>query len=82
METNQRAFVNVEVEKDVDFKPNFKFGIDYEVAKTFWVRTGLNTLPQTNSFATIEPPLFYTVAFPNIPTKLLCGFKQVVLQQQ
>ena len=46
----KKIFVNVEVEKDVDFKPNFKFGLDYEVAKTFWVRTGLNTLPQTNSF--------------------------------
>ncbi len=46
----KKLFVNVEVEKDVDFKPNFKFGLDYEVAKTVWVRTGLNTLPQTNSF--------------------------------
>ena len=46
----KKLFVNVEVEKDVDFKPNFKFGLDYEVAKMFWVRTGLNTLPQTNSF--------------------------------
>lgn len=46
----KKLFVNVEIEKDVDFKPNFKFGLDYEVVKTVWVRTGLNTLPQTNSF--------------------------------
>jgi hypothetical protein len=46
----KKLFVNIEVEKDVDYKANVKFGIDYEVFKTVWVRTGLNVFPQTNSF--------------------------------
>ena len=39
-----------EVEKDLDFKPMFKFGIDYRVVDKLSLRGGFNAAPFTGSF--------------------------------
>jgi hypothetical protein len=42
--------LNVESEKDVDHKANFKTGMEYEIVKTVFLRTGLNTFPFSSHY--------------------------------
>lgn len=39
-----------EVEKDIDYPVDFKFGIDYQLLKILALRVGVNTYPVQNSF--------------------------------
>ena len=41
------VMLNLEVEKDIDFSPSFKAGIDYAVIKNINLRTGINTNPDS-----------------------------------
>lgn len=43
-----KLLLATEVEKDVDFPTRFKAGIEYEITPNVFVRTGLNTQPNTN----------------------------------
>jgi hypothetical protein len=42
--------INIESEKDVDQKANFKAGLEYEIVKTVFVRTGLNSYPFSSHY--------------------------------
>ena len=42
--------VTVEVQKDLDFEEIFKAGIEYEIIKNVWVRTGISTEPFKAAF--------------------------------
>ncbi len=45
-----KAFVSVEYEKDIEFDTRFKAGLEYNVVKNFFLRTGIKTKPLENSF--------------------------------
>lgn len=47
---SEKVFVNVETEKDIDFKPVFKAGLEYRAIKELYLRTGISTNPTLNSF--------------------------------
>jgi hypothetical protein len=40
-----QVMVNLEVEKDIDFNPVFKFGVEYKIIEQVSLRTGINTKP-------------------------------------
>lgn len=42
--------VSAEVQKDLDFDAILKFGLEYEIVKKVWVRTGFSTEPFKSSF--------------------------------
>ena len=45
-----KAIIATEVEKDMNFKPIFKAGVEYKVAKPVYLRMGINTNPMVYSF--------------------------------
>jgi hypothetical protein len=47
---SEKVLMCAEVLKDTQHKPIVKFGIEYEVAKDFFLRTGVSTNPSRNSF--------------------------------
>lgn len=42
--------LSVEIEKDLDFKPNFKAGISYQLAEKIYLRGGINSYPLRGTF--------------------------------
>jgi len=46
----EKALIAVEVEKDMNFKPVFKVGAEYKVAKPVYLRIGISTNPMLYSF--------------------------------
>jgi len=47
---SHKTFVTLEVEKDVDYKPTWKTGLEYQVHKKFIFRTGVNIHPNAGFF--------------------------------
>ena len=47
---SDKVFMTAEVEKDIDFRPVFKSGIEYHVADILYLRAGISTLPTLTSF--------------------------------
>jgi hypothetical protein len=46
----EKLFLSVETEKDVDYKPTVRAGLNYRVHPNFMVRTGISTQPFNASF--------------------------------
>ena len=46
----KKVTVAAEFEKDLDYKPNFKFGIEYHPVSILFLRAGFNTQPLTVTF--------------------------------
>ncbi|MEA3443281.1 MAG: hypothetical protein U9R19_00995 [Bacteroidota bacterium] len=46
----EKAFISLEYEKDIDFETRFKAGLEYNVVKNFYLRTGIKTKPFENAF--------------------------------
>ncbi|MCH8326359.1 MAG: hypothetical protein IIB83_07355 [Bacteroidetes bacterium] len=44
--------VNLAIEKDIKYNPNFHFGIDYKIIKYFSLRTGFSNEPSRYSAGT------------------------------
>lgn len=42
--------INLEVQKDLDFEEIVRIGLEYEVIKNFWLRTGISTNPFRSAF--------------------------------
>ena len=47
---SEKVFWSVEAEKDIDFKPVLKSGIEYRVVEQFYIRAGVSTQPTLGSF--------------------------------
>ncbi len=47
---SEKLSITAEVEKDIDFPVDFKFGIDYKIVEMLSLRVGANTYPVQNSF--------------------------------
>jgi hypothetical protein len=47
---NEKVFINTEIEKDLDYKPTWRTGIEYTALKNFFIRTGFNFNPQAAFF--------------------------------
>jgi len=47
---SEKVFLSTEVEKDIDYKPVFKMGMEYRPAKMFFIRAGISTNPFIGSF--------------------------------
>jgi len=47
---SNNLYVATETEKDIDFDPIFKAGVEYMVIKDFFIRAGISTNPVQNSF--------------------------------
>ncbi len=47
---SDKLFLAAETEKDIDFDPVFKVGVEYKLLEDFYLRTGINTNPVQNSF--------------------------------
>ncbi len=47
---NEELYINVEVEKDLDFDEIIKAGIEYQVVENVFVRTGISTQPFLSAF--------------------------------
>ena len=47
---SEKVFVAVETEKDIDYKPEFKVGIEYKLVPEFFLRAGVSTNPNLSSF--------------------------------
>jgi hypothetical protein len=47
---SKKLMINIETEKDIDFKACFKAGIEYKVIDHFFLRTGVSTYPITGAF--------------------------------
>jgi len=47
---SDKVLLAVETEKDIQFKPVFKAGVEYKPVRTFYFRTGISTNPVLNSF--------------------------------
>ena len=45
-----KSFIAVEIEKELDFAPRFKAGIEYKLIDNFFLRTGISLKPISNSF--------------------------------
>ena len=46
----EKGFLSVEYQKDIDFDPRFKAGLEYMAVKNFYLRTGIKTKPLENTF--------------------------------
>jgi hypothetical protein len=42
----EQVFITSEIEKDLDYKPNWRTGLEYEILKNFFLRTGFNFNPE------------------------------------
>lgn len=47
---SEKVFWAIESEKDIDYKANFKTGIEYRVIPQFYLRGGISTQPTLSSF--------------------------------
>lgn len=47
---SDKVILCIETEKDIDFKPNIKFGMEYHVIEVLFIRAGTSTYPFINSF--------------------------------
>lgn len=47
---SEKVFVSIETEKDIDFKPVFKAGLEYRAIEELYLRTGISTNPTLNTF--------------------------------
>ncbi len=47
---SEKVVVVIETQKDIDYKPEFKTGIEYKPVKEFYLRAGVSTNPQSSSF--------------------------------
>lgn len=47
---SEKVIVAIETEKDIDFKPVFKVGLEYHITKPLYVRTGVASNPFLNSY--------------------------------
>ena len=47
---SEKVFWAIEAEKDINYKPNFKTGIEYRVIPQFYLRAGVSTQPTLSSF--------------------------------
>ncbi|MBL0048034.1 MAG: hypothetical protein IPP32_08070 [Bacteroidetes bacterium] len=47
---SDKVFWAIESEKDIDYKPNFKTGIEYRVVPQLYIRGGISTQPTLSSF--------------------------------
>ncbi|MFH1319450.1 MAG: hypothetical protein ABII90_02200 [Bacteroidota bacterium] len=47
---SDKVFVSLETEKDIDYKPVFKAGLEYHIIKELFLRTGISTNPTFNTF--------------------------------
>lgn len=47
---SEKVLVSTEVEKDLEYKPMFKAGVEYQLVENFYLRTGISTNPTQNSF--------------------------------
>jgi hypothetical protein len=47
---SDKLMINIETEKDIDFKACFKAGMEYKIIDKFYLRTGVSTYPFTGSF--------------------------------
>lgn len=47
---SDKVFWAVEAEKDINYKPNFKTGIEYRIIPQFYLRAGVSTQPTLSSF--------------------------------
>ncbi|MEM6524779.1 MAG: hypothetical protein AAF693_13335 [Bacteroidota bacterium] len=48
--TLDKLIVNIDIDKDIEFDPRVKLGIEYQALKKFAVRSGINTSPFNNFF--------------------------------
>ena len=47
---SEKVIIAIETEKDIDFKPVFKAGIEYHITKPLYLRTGIASNPFLNSY--------------------------------
>ena len=47
---SEKVFIDAEIQKDILFKPLFKFGLEYNPKKEFYLRTGFSTDPAKSTF--------------------------------
>lgn len=47
---SKKLTITAEIEKDIDFPVDFKFGLDYQIIDMLSLRVGANTYPVQNSF--------------------------------
>jgi len=47
---SEKVLAAIEVEKDIDFKPSFKAGLEYHVVEYLYLRAGISTNPALSSF--------------------------------
>ncbi|MBX9851558.1 MAG: hypothetical protein K2X86_07340 [Cytophagaceae bacterium] len=48
----EKIIFNTEIEKQIDFKPSIKCGIEYKIIKSFVLRSGISTRPYIHYFGT------------------------------
>lgn len=68
---SDQIYFTTELEKDIDFDPVWKAGLEYVVHKKFFLRTGFNLQPQTGFFGfgyRSDKPLQLDYAFSFTPT--------------
>lgn len=67
---DDQIFITTEVEKDIDYDPRWKAGLEYVVHKKFFLRTGFNLQPQSGFFGfgyRSDQPLQLDYAFSYTP---------------
>jgi len=47
---SEKVFVSIETEKDIDFKPVYKAGLEYRAIEELYLRAGISTNPTLNTF--------------------------------
>ena len=47
---SEKLLLSIETEKDINFEPEFKGGIEYKIIKEIYIRTGISTNPVLNTF--------------------------------
>jgi hypothetical protein len=47
---NEKIFINTEIEKDLDYKPTWRTGLEYSIYKSILLRTGYNLNPNAAFF--------------------------------
>ncbi len=50
LKPSEKVFVTIELEKDVDYKPTWRTGLEYSVYKNLFFRTGYSVNPQAGFF--------------------------------
>jgi len=68
---SDKISTNIELEKDIDFKPNFKVGIEYKPKKNLYIRTGIETNP-------MAPSLGFGIIYKQFNIDISSSFHQVL----